>query len=99
MTANTYTTTTTWNEEEKLIGRTVKAATVTGLVIAAIIIFLFPTLLPLAKIGMIAMSMGISYISSALIRAQQGQPIYELNCIGLGLGILATGLFFITSIL
>ncbi len=91
--------TTIWNEEENSNTQTVKTATLIGLALTALIIILLPNLYPFAKIAMVPMTLGISYITTALICARQGQPLYELNFAGIGLGISAAGLFFIASIL
>lgn len=91
--------TTILSKEENNAAETVKTATAMGLALAALIIIFLPNLSPLAKISMVPMGVGISYLTTALVRARQGQPLYELNFAGLGLGILATGLFFIISII
>jgi len=90
---------TTWNEEVNTTSKTVKEATLIGIVIAATLIIFLPDFSMLAKMAMVPMGIAISYIAAALISAKRSEPVYELGLVGQGLGVLAVILFFAASIL
>lgn len=79
--------------------RTVITAVFASIFTATLIILLIPTLVPLAKIGMYPLMVGISFVAAALIRKHQGYAMWELSIIGQGIALIGVALFIIAILL
>lgn len=79
--------------------KTVITAVILGILVATLLTQLISTLIPFAKFGMFPLAIGFCLIVSALIRKQQGTPMWELCIAGQGFALIGIALFIVATVL